>query len=156
VKGRLDHGRLRLGVGVPGSGRSGFAKATHRNPSSGGLACRPDSGVVLRRGDGLQLHRPAVQQCSSLSPLLFFSPTPSSFLFPHEQRLRHGACALLSALSTPPISPSSPGLRWQQDGIPQGASMQGRRRILGAKSPKAVRYREDRLGAASCRAAARV
>jgi hypothetical protein len=86
-----------LGVGVPGSGRSGFAAATHRNSSSGGLACRPDSGVVvLRRSDGLQLHRPAAQQCSSLSPLLFFSPTPSSFLFLHEQRLRdgHGACGM--------------------------------------------------------------
>jgi hypothetical protein len=34
--------------------------------------------------------------------------------------------------------------------------MQERRRILGAKSPKAARYREERLGVASCRAAARV
>jgi hypothetical protein len=36
-----------LGVGVPGSGCSGFAAATHGTPSSGGLACRPDSGMVL-------------------------------------------------------------------------------------------------------------
>jgi hypothetical protein len=71
-----------LGVGVPGLGCSGFAAATHGTPSSGCLACRPDSGVVFqRRGDGLQLHRPAAQLCSSLSPLLFFPPTPSSFLF---------------------------------------------------------------------------
>jgi hypothetical protein len=101
-----------LGVGVPGSGCSGFAAATHRNPSSGGLACRPDSGVVvLRRGDGLQLHRPAAQQCSSLSPLLFFSPTPSSFLFLHEQRLRdgHGACGM--RLTLPAAKGSAPGRR---------------------------------------------
>jgi hypothetical protein len=70
-----------LGVGVPGSGRSGFAADTHRNSSSGGLAGRPDSGVVvLRRGDGLQLHRPAAQQCSSLSPQLLLLPFSPSLL----------------------------------------------------------------------------
>jgi hypothetical protein len=137
-----------LGVGVPGSGRSGFAAATHRNPSSGGLAYRPYSGVVvLRRGDGLQLHRPAAQQCSSLSPLLFFSPTLSSFLFLHEQRLRdgHGACALRSAFPTPPIFPSSSGLRRSKKENPQGSSRQGRRRILGPKSPR--RRNTGRTGA---------
>jgi hypothetical protein len=87
----------------------------------------PASGV----GDGLQLHRPVAQQCRLPLPLLFFSSRTV------KQRLQlHGDCALLSAFSTPPISPSSLGLRWQQEGIPQGAPMQGRRRILGAKSPK--------------------
>jgi hypothetical protein len=51
-----------LGVGVPGSGRSGFAAATHGTPSSGGLACRPDNDVgVQRRGDlGFSHGRPPV------------------------------------------------------------------------------------------------
>jgi hypothetical protein len=46
-----------LGVGVLGSGRSGFAAATYGNSSSGGFAGRPDRGLV-------QLHRSAAQQCS--------------------------------------------------------------------------------------------
>jgi hypothetical protein len=141
---RLDHGRLQLGRRRPWLGplrlRSGHAQEL--------LLKRPRRQAGQRRGGPAARRRPSAAPAGGAAvqlplPLLFFSPTPSSFLFPHEQRLRHGAYALLSALSTPPISPSSPGLRWQQDGIPQGASMQGRRRILGAKSPRAARYREE-------------
>jgi hypothetical protein len=116
-----------LGVGVPGSGRSSFAAATHRNPSSGGLACRSDSGaVVLQRGDGLQLHRLAAQQCSSLPPFLFFSSRTA------KPRLQlHGDCALLSTFSTPSPFPSPSGLRRSMKEKPQWPLDRGRRRILG-------------------------
>jgi hypothetical protein len=67
-----------LGVSVPGSGCFGFAAATHGTPSSGGLACRPDSGVVVqRRGDfGFSHGWPPVL----LSPSFSFSPSFPLFL----------------------------------------------------------------------------
>jgi hypothetical protein len=125
VKGRLDHGRLRLGVGVPGSGRSGFATATHKNPSSGGLACRPDSGVVLRRGDGLQLHRPAAQQCSSLSPFSSSPPLLHPFFF-----LTNSSSDMAPAPSCPPSPhlpspPPPPDCGGSKMGYPMGRLCRG-------------------------------
>jgi hypothetical protein len=94
-----------LGVGVPGSGRSGFAAAMHRNSSSSGLAGRPDSGVVvLRRGDGLQLHRPAAQQCSSLFPFSSSPPLLHPFFF-----LTNSGSDMAPTPSCPP-SPHLPSL----------------------------------------------
>jgi hypothetical protein len=98
-----------LGVGVPGSGCSGFAAAMHGTPSSGSLACRPDSGVVVqRRGDGLQLHRSAAQQCSSLSPFSSSPPLLHPFFF--FTNSGSGMDFMAPAPSGPPspLLPSSP------------------------------------------------
>jgi hypothetical protein len=138
-----------LGVGVPSSGRSGFAAATHRNPSLGGLACRPDNGVVvLRRGDGLQLHRPAAQQCNSLSPFSSSSRTAGQWLqhgVPPVQRpslqaeRRHGGPAAQRPRAPPQMAPPSdsssslpppfmiPARRWMDWGrTSHGGADQGR------------------------------
>jgi hypothetical protein len=136
---RLDHGRLRLGRRRPWLGplrlRSGHAqKPLLRRPrlQAGQRRCGP---AARRRPSAAPAGGAAVQLPL---PLLFLSPTPSSFIFLHEQRLRdgHGACALRSAFPTSPIFPSSSRLRRSKKENPQGASRQGRRRILGPKSPR--------------------
>jgi hypothetical protein len=72
------------------------------------------------------------------------------------------SCTPSPHLPSPPPPPDCGGSKKEN---PQGASRQGRRRILGEKSPRAARYREELpwgggavqgglVGAASCRGSA--
>jgi hypothetical protein len=110
---RLDHRRLRLGCRRPWLGLLRLCSGHARHPpSSSGLACRPNSDLVVQRRDGFEL-----PQCG-----FRFSSLP----------LLH---------SSPPF-PSPSGLRHSKKENPKGLLDRGRRRILGEKSPRVARYRE--------------
>jgi hypothetical protein len=64
-----------LGVGVPSSGCSGFAVARHGTPSSGGLACKADSGSAAPGWASWRLRPPVRLLHSSHLPLLLWIAT---------------------------------------------------------------------------------
>jgi hypothetical protein len=133
-----------LGVGVPGSDRSGFAAAKHRNSSSGGLAGRPDSGRLAQRCDGVELPQcgfPVLLASGFSFPPPILSSSPCfSFLFLPEKRHRegHGACGMrltpagcqgLGSVAAALISPTSSSLL----AVDRDYSPMGRRRGTGRR-----------------------
>jgi hypothetical protein len=108
-----------LGVGVPSSGCSGFAVATHGTPPQAASPAGRTTAQRLR--DGL-----------------------------------HGACALRSAFSTPPIFPSSSGLRRGKKDNPKGLLDRGGGGFWGGNPQGWRGTGRGLVGAVSYRAAPRV
>jgi hypothetical protein len=144
-----------LGVGVLGSGRSGFAAATRGVASSGGLP----AGRTATWGTSGAMTAPSCtrRRRSSAAPLSSFSSSspPGPFFFSPNQQLGQGHGALLSALSTPSPFPSLSGFAAQHEEKPHGLLDRGGGGLGGLPHGRRRSHREMRLGTI-CRAATRV